>query len=310
MWYRNLGKTGVTTSVIAFGAGPVAGLMTGSDFDLQRKTVERAVSRGITWFDTAAGYGLGASERNLGRCLNELGCPEQVQIATKVRLVIPSSVSIWDQVFRGWEESRERLGGLPITLFQLHNGVTLGRGDEPHSVSEEDLLGPGGIAESLVELRKSGAVRLVGLTGTGNGESLTNGIRSGLFDTIQVPYNLLNPSAGQLMANFSEVDYGNILSECQKLGMGAFAIRVFAGGAILGNPPSGHTLTTPFFPLSLYQRDLSSARSRFALGPIQDAVRTAIGFALSHPAISAAILGMGGPEEVDQAVEAALGNPP
>ena len=36
--------------------------------------------------------------------------------------------------------------------------------------------------------------------------------------------------------------------------MGVFAIRVFAGGALLGQEASAHTLKTPYFPLALYER--------------------------------------------------------
>ena len=55
MNHRVLGRTGLRVSVVAFGAGPVSGLMTGDDAALQRATVERAVAAGVNWFDTAAG---------------------------------------------------------------------------------------------------------------------------------------------------------------------------------------------------------------------------------------------------------------
>ena len=55
MIVRTLGRTGLRVSAVSFGAGPVSGLMTGTDADLQHATVARAIERGINWFDTAAG---------------------------------------------------------------------------------------------------------------------------------------------------------------------------------------------------------------------------------------------------------------
>ena len=72
MMYRVLGRTGVRVSVVSFGAGPVSGLMTGTDAGAQRATIGRAIEAGVNWFDTAAGYGQGQSEANLGRVLADL----------------------------------------------------------------------------------------------------------------------------------------------------------------------------------------------------------------------------------------------
>jgi aryl-alcohol dehydrogenase-like predicted oxidoreductase len=74
-----------------------------------------------------------------------------------------------------------------------------------------------------------------------------------------------------------------------------FAIRVFAGGALLGRPPSAHTLKTPYFPLAVYERDAARAA---ALGA--DAA-AAVRFALAHPAVCSAVIGFGAPADVDAA---------
>ncbi|HVW37562.1 MAG TPA: hypothetical protein VHB99_09655, partial [Pirellulales bacterium] len=59
MLYRSLGNTGIEISAISFGAGPVSSLMVGDDGDRQRAVVQRAIARGVNWFDTAATYGAG-----------------------------------------------------------------------------------------------------------------------------------------------------------------------------------------------------------------------------------------------------------
>jgi aryl-alcohol dehydrogenase-like predicted oxidoreductase len=151
----------------------------------------------------------------------------------------------------------------------------------------------------------------LGLTGLGEPAALAEVIGSGAFETLQIPYNLLNMSAGQTVASdVLDANYGNLISICGQRGMGVFAIRVLAGGALAGSPPSPHTLKTPFFPLELYERDLQRADALGAqlptgLGREEAAVR----FALSHPAIHSAIIGFAAPEQVAQAARFAAAGP-
>ncbi len=298
-----LGRTGLTVSRIAFGAGPVSGLMTGNDRALQLATLQRALDLGINWIDTAAGYGHGASETNLGEALQELADARTnpLHIATKVRIDIESSESIVSQVERGVAASLSRLKRERITLLQLHNGLTAQRGDEPASLCPADVCRPGGVIEALTKLQQQGLTRCIGLTGTGEAAAMREVIRTKAFDTIQLPYNMLNPSAGQVMpADFAGRNYGNILADCAQQQMGAMAIRVFAAGALLGAAPSAHTLKTPYFPLALYEED----RARAAELATEQADQAepmqarALRFALAHPAIHTAIIGFGHPEHV------------
>ena len=104
--------------------------------------------------------------------------------------------------------------------------------------------------------------------------------------------------------------YGNIMADCAAQRMGVFAIRVFAGGALLGAPPSAHTLKTPFFPLALYERDARRTGALAALLPAGLSMQAAaLRFALAHPHATSALAGFRTPAEVDQAVSA-LFSPP
>lgn len=295
MQYRVLGRTGIRVSIIAFGAGPVSGLITGADADAQRAVVAAAINSGINWFDTAPGYGQGESESNLGRVLSELSPTEPIHIATKVRLPLDSSEPTGDVVRRSVEESLLRLQVSKVTLLQLHNGITTRRGDEPASIAPADILQRGGLADAFRRLRDEGLIDHVGLTGTGHPNAMREVIRSGEFDTMQTPYNLLNPSAGDSsLSAAGETDYGNIIADCEAMQMGVFAIRVFAAGALFDQPPSAHTLKTPYFPLALYQRDAQRARRIQAkLADRMSMPELAVRFVLTHPAISSAIIGFG-----------------
>lgn len=298
-----LGKTGINVSRIAFGAGPIADLMTlperGAE---QRAVVGRAVELGINWFDTAATYGDGRSEEALGRALQDLGIGDRVRVATKVRIPPDRYNDMPGYIRQSVENSLRRLRLPRAALLQLHNSVTAVRGAQPTSVTPGDVLGP--IAETFADLRNAGLTEHLGITGLGEMGPLTQVLQSGLFETIQTPYHLLNPSSGRDMpAEFAEQNLGNLLHICEQLRIGVFAIRVFAGGALAGKPPSKHTLTTPFFPLELYHRDQARAEAlRARLPDGMTLPELAVRFALSHNAVSAAIVGFASPAEVEAAV--------
>lgn len=306
MQFRTLGRTGLSISRLSFGAGPVSTLMVGEDSQRPIDVVRHAIDVGINWIDTAATYGNGASETNLGHVLSTLGCASEVHVATKVRLTLEDLNDIRGSVRRSFDQSLQRLRLPKVTLLQLHNSLTRQRGDEPTSITADDVLKKGGVADAFDELRHDGLISYCGLTGIGNPQAMDQVVRSGRFDTMQVPYHLLNPSAGSLVPpSFGETDYGNIIASCAAMQMGVLAIRVLAGGALAGNEPSPHTLKTPFFPLALYERDRKRAtaiaermRSRIPLPQL------AIQFALAHPAISSAIIGFGDALQIDEAVKA------
>ncbi|MBA4015607.1 MAG: hypothetical protein C0483_00315 [Pirellula sp.] len=306
MPYRALGRTGLQISALAFGAGPISTLMVGDDQARQDAVVRAAIKRGINWFDTAATYGGGQSEQSLGRAFEELRCAAQVYVATKVRLTTDDLADIRGAVRRSLEGSLTRLRMSGVALLQLHNSITLGRNDEPTSLTPDDILRPGGVADAMEALRNEGLVAHLGLTGVGRPESMAEVVRSGRFDTMQVPYHLLNPSAGMTMpSDFRETNYGNIIADCAETEMGVFAIRVLAGGALAGNPPSPHTLKTPFFPLDLYERDRSRAADlRKALGAARRLPQEAVRFSLAHPHVNSAIIGFGDVAQIDEALAA------
>ncbi|HTI52422.1 MAG TPA: aldo/keto reductase [Planctomycetaceae bacterium] len=307
MQYRWLGTTGIQISAVSFGAGPVPALLTRSNAAAdQRATVRRAIEAGINWFDTAATYGDGRSELALGQAFAELGGPD-VHIATKVRLSPEGLGDIRDQVLSSVEASLRRLQRPRVTLIQLHNSITARRGDLPTSITPHDVLGPAGVLAAFEILRRDGLALHCGLTGLGETAALREVVRSGGFQTVQTPYHLLNPSAGTNFAPAGvEADYGNIIGECARMGMGVLAIRVFAAGALAGQPPSDHTRTTKFFPLAIYESDARRAAALAReLPPETDLKELAVRFSLSHPGVSTALIGFSLPEQIDHAAAVA-----
>jgi len=85
MQKRSFGRSGMQLSILGFGCGAVGGLMVRGDHADQERAVARALEAGINYFDTAAAYGDGESEKNLGRILKKLK-PADAVVGTKVRL--------------------------------------------------------------------------------------------------------------------------------------------------------------------------------------------------------------------------------
>src|SRR5690242_17890844 len=107
MQYRTIGRTGVRVSEIGFGCGNNAVLMVKAPFAEQVAAVRHALDSGINFFDTAFAYGLGKSEENLGRILNELGADPVV--STKIRLDADALADLRAATIRAVEAGLDRL---------------------------------------------------------------------------------------------------------------------------------------------------------------------------------------------------------
>jgi aryl-alcohol dehydrogenase-like predicted oxidoreductase len=69
---RSFGRSGLKVSVLGFGCGAVGGLMVRGTETEQERAFARALDAGITYFDTAAIYGDGVSEQNLGKVVRRV----------------------------------------------------------------------------------------------------------------------------------------------------------------------------------------------------------------------------------------------
>lgn len=343
MQYRELGTAGLRVSSVAFGAGPISGLMVGEiDGDTDGNTAERqtacvrrALELGINWFDTAATYGDGQSERSLGSALRAASLhdlpghdlpvhdlPERsalsgeaghagVNVATKVRLFPEQLGDIRQAVLDSFMASLERLGLERVTLIQLHNSVTERREQLPTSVTPEDVLGRGGVVEAFEQLRSRALVSHFGFTGLGDAASLDALVRDGPFATVQIPYSLLTPVSGSdRSAGSTDVDYEELLRQCHRRGIGTIAIRVFAGGALTRQEPSPYTYKTKFFSLDLFRRDRERAERLAARLPRGMSLEEAtVRFVLGTPSVSVALVGFASPAEIEEAARYAAAGP-
>jgi aryl-alcohol dehydrogenase-like predicted oxidoreductase len=305
MQYRTVGKTGVKVSEIGFGCGNNAVLMVKAPYEDQLKAVRYALDRGITFFDTAFAYGLGKSEENLGRILNELGA--NPVISTKIRLEADAVGDVKAATIRAVEAGLARLKRDRVDFVQLHTRVTLERGmGKRFSLAPKDVLGPNGVIEGFKTMRDRGKVGYFGFSGLGDPKALHELVDSGEFHGFQCYYNLLNPSAGQPMpAGFSALDYGLILDRAAAKGMGAFVIRVLAAGALTSDPSTGGgSSSEPLSPGSDYPIDLQRAEKVKAALNVdgKNLTQAAIRFGLMNSKVSTVLVGFSNTTHVDEAV--------
>src|SRR5271163_4646443 len=206
MQLRAFGRTGMQLSALGFGCGAVGGLMVRGDPDDQERTIARAIDAGVNYFDTAVQYGNGESEKNLGRVLQELK-PANVVVGTKVRLPPGEFGRIANAVTMSLEGSLARLRLDRVDILHLHNTITEKSGGLALSIRQvlDDVV------PVFDRLRQQGKIRFFGMTALGDTAALHQVIDAGAFDSAQVVYNMLNPSAAaELRTNYPGQDYGRL----------------------------------------------------------------------------------------------------
>ncbi|MCW4050378.1 MAG: aldo/keto reductase [Candidatus Bathyarchaeota archaeon] len=308
MQYRKLGRTGLKVSEIGFGCGNVGGLIIRGSYEEQVDAVTHALDLGINYFDTAASYGDGRSEINLGKVLKELD--PDIILATKVGLTLDDLDDIHGAVKRSLEASLTRLQRDSVDVFQLHSRIALQRDSPewPRSLGLEDVLGENGVADALDSVRSQRLSSYIGFTGLGETKALHRVIASGRFDVVQSYFNLLNPSSGQKVPpGFSGHDFKQLIDKAQEHGVGVAAIRVMAAGAVAGKKSRrGHaapTIRGPIIPGSEYSKDEARARSLEFLieGDVKTLPQAALRFVLMHSRVSTALVGFSDTQQIDEA---------
>ena len=311
MEMRVFGRTGMRLSVLGFGCGAVGGLMVRGDPRDQERTIARAIAVGVNYFDTAVQYGNGESEKNLGRILQSLK-PTNAVVATKVRLPSAKFSSIADIVATSLEGSLARLRRERVDIFHLHNAITESGGGEALSVQQ--VLGE--VVPAFERLRQQGKTRFLGLTAVGETDALHQVIDARAFDSAQVVYNVLNPSAAtELLANYPAQDYGRLFDHTVAAGVGVVGIRVLAGGALSGSAERHPVASPPPEPIGSamsYEADVLRARRLMPLvkeGLASSLAEAATRFAFAHPAIGTILVGMATPREFEDALAAVQKGP-
>jgi len=310
MEMRIYGRTGMKISLLGFGCGAVGGLMVRGDPADQERAIGRALDAGVNYFDTAVAYGNGESEKNVGRILNKLK-PRNAVVGTKVRLA-GSKEPIAAAIVKSLEGSLQRLGREQVDILHFHDPITLAGGGNTFSV--EQILNQ--VVPTFESLRKQGKVRFLGFTGTGDTAALQKVIDASVFDSAQIVYNMLNPSAAiALPPDYPAQDYGKLFDLTQAAGVGVIGIRVLAGGALSGSAERHAIASPPPPPIGSarsYDGDLARARRLIPLvdaGYASSLAEAATRFCIGHPAMGTILVGVATPQEFEDALAAVLKGP-
>jgi aryl-alcohol dehydrogenase-like predicted oxidoreductase len=288
-----LGRSELNVSRIAFGTWQLGGDWGATDEEAAIRAIRHAYDRGINFFDTAQGYGFGASEQLLAKALH--GYPrDSVVIATKGGLrplggprVERDSSPAW--IRQGVEDSLRALATDHVDLLQVH-------WPDPRTRFAET-------AGAMAELVAAGKVRHVGVSNF-SAEQMDEFSRTLPVETVQPPYHLFHRDI--------EAD---VLPYAKAHDIGVLIYGPLAHGLLSGHlradtrfAPDDWRSHSPDFQGDALARNLRvvAALEQFANDELGVPVsRLAVAWTLANPAVHVAIIGTRNASHVDDAVEAA-----
>ncbi len=198
MDYVALGKSNLMVSRVGFGAMSLKDIGTEEDAAV---LVHKAYDAGVNIFDIS--HSAKESERRLGECLH--GIRHNVIIATKSCVLDPKELAY------DLEESLEALQTDYIDLFQLED-------------DERATLNFGEVSKAMKKLKDKGKIRHFGFA-TEIAERAIEAVESSIFETIQLPFNIITADANL-----------KVVETCQKTDTGFLAMRPLYGGLVQNIP--------------------------------------------------------------------------
>jgi aryl-alcohol dehydrogenase-like predicted oxidoreductase len=194
----------------------------------------------------------------------------------------------------------------------LHNAITETGGGEALSIKQ--VLND--VVTAFQRLRQQGKARFLGLTAIGDTAALHQVIDARAFDSAQVVYNMLNPSAAAAVPlNYPAQDYGRLFDHTTAGGVGVIGIRVLAGGALSGSAERHPIASPPPEPIGSamsYDADVARARRLMPLvkgGFAASLTEAATRVAMSHPAMGTILVGMATLQQFEDALGAVQKGP-
>lgn len=307
MQKRRFGRTGLEIPLLTFGGGWVGGLLIRGSEAEREDVLNLALDAGIDWIDTAALYGNGVSETVIGQWLRSVRGDRRPRISTKFN-IDTSAGDFAGQIERSLAASLERLGLGSVLLLILHSRVVDAGSParDKRSLSPQEVLGAGGIADIMDGLRRQGLCDWIGLTALGDPGALRQVIDSGRFDVAQVYYNLLNPTAlAAAGPGWNSTDFDGLLHRCAARDMGVMGIRVFAGGHLASSERHGREIAIT----ANAENAAEEARARAVWAVLGSGhgsgAQAALRFGLACPLLSTVVVGIGERWHLEEALAAA-----
>ena len=299
MNHRVFGRTGWPLGEVGYGMWGLAG-WTGSDDEESLESLQLSIDLGCNFFDTAAAYGDGRSERILGKVLR--ANDKKLYAATK----IPPKNRTWpsqrgfklDDVFPAdhirefAERSLGNLGVARIDLLQFH-------------VWEDDWADDDRWRRAIDDLKRQDLIAAVGVSiNRWEPENGLRTVRSGAIDSVQVIYNI-----------FDQAPEDELFPACGEVGVAVIARVPFDEGSLAGTLtkettwPEGDWRNGYFVPENLAATVDRVERLKPLVPPGSTLPELAIRFILSNRDVAVVIPGMRKPAHVRANVAAANAGP-
>lgn len=290
-----LGITGLEVSPVAFGTWQLGGEWGQFDEDEGIAAIRRARQLGVNLFDTAQGYGFGASERLLGRALRDDldNRRDEVVIATKGGLRMTNEGLVRD-ASRAWLRSgvQDSLRALEIDhidIYQVHWP------DPKVPLSET--------ATALQELVDEGKIRHVGVSNFDVAQ-IAEFAQTRPVETVQPPYHL-----------FRRDIEAELLPYTHQHHIGVLVYGPLAHGLLSGTMRADTSFAdddwrsgSPAFQGNAFSRNLEivDRLKRFAAEQLGCSVaQLAVAWTLANPAVNVAIVGARHPNHIEDSLAAA-----
>lgn len=252
MQYRPLGKTGLKVSALAMGCMRLPA----EDPELAAQVVDQAIEAGVNYFETTRGYIDGKCQHLTAPGLK--GRSKGLIVSGKAG-VGPDTTE--DGYRKEIDLQMEILGVDYLEFFQV-GWFSLDR--------LEMLTKKGGALDALNKARSEGIIGHIGFTGHDKPENFTKLIETGIFDSLTIPYNLLDRQ------------YSSTIKRAGELGVGVVVMCPVAGGVLASPSPQLQELIA---------------------GGAQTTADAALQFVLSNPDVSCACSGMSNLQQLKENVD-------
>ena len=296
-WDR-LNNGGLTFTRLGLGTAPLGNLYSAISDEEAHATFEAAWDIGIRYYDTAPLYGLGLSERRLGRFLTSKkrddyvlstkvgrllrACPGEPHTGVGKWFGVPARQEVYDYshdgVMRSVEFSLERLGVDRIDILLAHDLDVFTHGTPEKRDHYIDALMAGGY-KALKSLRDQGVIKAIG-AGINEWQAAQMLAERGDFDLFLLAgrYTLLEQEA-----------LDSFLPLCDKRGIGIVIGGAFNSGILATGAKPGAWYNYDPAPEEILQRvrriEAVCARHKVKL------IDAALQFPLAHPAVVSLIPG-------------------
>jgi len=292
MKYKTVGKTGIQVSELCFGTMSFGG---NADRETSKKLFHRCLDKGINFFDSANVYSGGVAEEILGELI--AGRRDEVVITSKAGFPFGTDLnargSSRRHLFLSVEQSLKRLNTDRIEFYFIHTF-------DPLTPIEETV-------RALDDLRRQGKILYPAVSNWAAwqiAKALGVSAKEGLagFELIQPMYNLVKRQA--------EVEILP-LAESEKLGVISYS--PLGGGLLTGKygvgkrPETGRLVEQTNYTKRYENETYYAIADRFAAYASERGVHPAtlaVAWTLSHPAITAPIIGARNIEQLEPSLAA------